>query len=90
MAAIADEHLIPVENLLSPDLLRRLCWSPPDDLDDEVITETLRAGGARPWQVELTAHVIGCALRREAVRPRRCEPRPRPSLCPRSCARALG
>ncbi len=69
VAAIADEHLIPVENLLSPDLLRRLCWSPPDDLDDATIAETLRAGGARPWQVELTAHVIASALRREAGRP---------------------
>ena len=69
MAAIADEHLIPVENLLSPDVLRRLCWAPPDDLDDAIIAETLRASGARPWQVELTAHVIGSALRREAGRP---------------------
>ncbi|MBS2963084.1 HRDC domain-containing protein [Actinocrinis puniceicyclus] len=69
VAAIADEHLIPVENLLSPDLLRRLCWTPPADLDDEVISETLRSSGARAWQVELTAHVIGAALRREAGRP---------------------
>ncbi len=69
VAAIADEHLIPVENLLSPDLLRRLCWTPPADLDDEVVGETLRAGGARQWQVALTAHVIASALRREAGRP---------------------
>ena len=69
VAAIADEHLIPVENLLSPDLLRRLCWSPPTELDDDSVAETLRVGGARLWQVELTAHVIGSALRREAGRP---------------------
>jgi ribonuclease D len=69
VAAIADEHLIPVENLLSPDLLRRLCWSPPADLDDTVIAQVLQSGGARPWQVELTAHVIGSALRRAAGRP---------------------
>jgi len=69
VAAIADEHLIPVENLLSPDLLRRLCWSPPAELDDDTVAETLRGGGARAWQVELTAHVIGSALRREAGRP---------------------
>ena len=69
VAAIADEHLIPVENLLSPDLLRRLCWSPPAELDDDTVSVTLRAGGARPWQIELTAHIIGSALRREAGRP---------------------
>jgi len=28
------------------------------------VTEFLRAGGARPWQIELTAHVLGSALRR--------------------------
>lgn len=64
VAAIADEHLLPVENLLTPDLLRRLCWSPPADLSDETVAATLRAGGARPWQVELTGHVLGRALRR--------------------------
>ena len=69
VAAIADEHLIPVENLLSPDLLRRLCWAPPDEIDDATVAGTLGAGRARPWQVELTAHVIGSALRREAGRP---------------------
>lgn len=68
VAAIADEHLIPVENLLSPDLLRRICWSPPADLDDDTIAHVLRDAGARPWQVGLTAHVIGAALRREASR----------------------
>jgi ribonuclease D len=69
VAAIADEHLIPVENLLSPDLLRRLCWAPPADIDDDAVGEALRAGGARPWQVALTAHIIASALRREAGRP---------------------
>jgi ribonuclease D len=69
VAAIADEHRVPVENLLSPDLLRRLCWAPPAELDDGDIAEILRAGGARPWQVTLTAHVVGSALRRAAVRP---------------------
>jgi ribonuclease D len=69
VAAIADEHLIPVENLLSPDLLRRLCWTPPVDLEDDTVAATLGSGGARAWQVELTAHVIASALRREAGRP---------------------
>jgi ribonuclease D len=69
VAAIADEHRVPVENLLSPDLLRRVCWTPPADLEDESVTEMLRTGGARPWQIQLTAHVIGAALRREAAGP---------------------
>ena len=64
VTAIADEHRVPAENLLLPDLLRRLCWTPPKDLEDPAVAEFLRAGGARPWQVELTAHVLGAALRR--------------------------
>jgi len=67
VTAIADEHRLPTENLLLPDLLRRLCWSPPADLDDATVADFLRAGGARPWQVDLTAHVLGSALRRAAA-----------------------
>lgn len=67
VSAIADEHRVPTENLLLPDLVRRLCWAPPADLEDEVIVEFLRKGGARPWQVELTGHVLGAALRRAAA-----------------------
>lgn len=67
VSAIADEHRVPTENLLLPDLVRRLCWSPPADLDDDTVAEFLRRGGARPWQVELTAHVLGAALRRAAA-----------------------
>jgi ribonuclease D len=67
VTAIADEHRVPAENLLLPDLVRRLCWSPPADLDDAAIAAFLRAGGARPWQIELTAHVLGAALRRAAA-----------------------
>lgn len=46
---------VPAENLLQPDLLRRLCWSPPGELDAGSIGAFLLAGGARPWQVELLA-----------------------------------
>jgi ribonuclease D len=64
VAAIADEHRLPVENLLSPDTVRRLCWEPPADLDEESIATVLRAHGARRWQVALTAPVLAAALRR--------------------------
>jgi ribonuclease D len=68
VAAIADAHRLPVENLLSPDFLRRLCWTPPAELTDDAVAGFLRAAGARPWQVATTAHVIGQALRRAAVK----------------------
>lgn len=68
VAAIADEHRLPVENLLSPDSLRRLCWTPPAEVGDESVAAFLTAAGARAWQVETTSHVIAQALKRAAVK----------------------
>ena len=31
LTAFAAEHVIPVENVLSPEPLRRVIWTPPDD-----------------------------------------------------------
>ncbi|MCL2455144.1 MAG: HRDC domain-containing protein [Micrococcales bacterium] len=53
---------VPVENLLSPDLVRRLCWSPPRSVTSVSVAETLEAGGARPWQVGLTTDLLAKAL----------------------------
>jgi ribonuclease D len=58
LAALSEQHAVPVENLLSPDLVRRLMWSPPEPVDAEAVAEVLRAGGARPWQVELTRDLL--------------------------------
>jgi ribonuclease D len=55
IAALSEEWSIPAENLLQPDLLRRVCWSPPEDGD---VAGALRAGGARPWQVQLVAPIL--------------------------------
>jgi len=55
VTALSVDHHIPIENLLQPDLLRRLCWTPPSTLDVASITEVLTAGGARPWQVDLVS-----------------------------------
>ncbi|WP_372594009.1 HRDC domain-containing protein [Actinotalea sp.] len=62
VTAFAEEHLVPVENLLQPDLLRRLCWSPPPSLSAESVAEALRAGSAREWQVELFSEPLAEAL----------------------------
>jgi ribonuclease D len=61
-AAVADvgaQWNVPVENLLQPDLLRRLCWAPPADGD---VRAALRAGGAREWQIDLLAERLEKAL----------------------------
>ncbi|MGY1616306.1 HRDC domain-containing protein [Geodermatophilus sp. SYSU D00691] len=58
LAELSEEHSVPVENLLSPDLVRRLMWTPPEPRTAEVVAEALRAGGAREWQVELTRDLL--------------------------------
>jgi ribonuclease D len=58
VGAIAEEHRLPVENLLAPDTLRRLCWKPPDPLSVASVASALRALGAREWQIGLTAAAL--------------------------------
>lgn len=64
IAALADEHRMPTENLLQPDGVRRLTWEPPAELSDESVAERLRSLGAREWQIGLTAHPLAKALAR--------------------------
>jgi ribonuclease D len=51
LLAVSEQVLVPVENLISPELVRRVCWTPP--MPPHELPETLRAGGARTWQIEL-------------------------------------
>jgi ribonuclease D len=56
---------VPTENLVSPELVRRLCWDwqPPGDTTVETVIDAfLRDGGARPWQRELTVPMLAAAL----------------------------
>ena len=55
IAALSEQWSIPAENLLQPDLLRRVCWSPPADGD---VATALRQGGAREWQIGLIAPLL--------------------------------
>jgi ribonuclease D len=66
VAALADEHGLPAENLLQPDVVRRLAWRPPDGASPEAVAEDLSAHGARAWQVTLAARPISKALARLA------------------------
>jgi ribonuclease D len=59
LAALAEAHTLPVENLLEPALSRRLAWEPPPA---GAVEAALVEGGARPWQVQLTAAPLAAAL----------------------------
>ncbi|MCU1571172.1 MAG: hypothetical protein JWR33_1913 [Naasia sp.] len=52
---IAESLDLPVENLITPEVLRRVAWSPPEPPDPGSVAEALRSLGARDWQVEAIA-----------------------------------
>jgi ribonuclease D len=60
--AIAEELHMPTENLLTPDLLRRVAWNPPEPLSAASVGEALAELGARPWQIAQTAQSIADAF----------------------------
>jgi ribonuclease D len=66
VAALADEHHLPAENLLPPDAVRRLAWQPPDPVSAEAVGAGLAGYGVRPWQAELASLPIARALLRIA------------------------
>lgn len=58
LTRVAEDWGVAPEMLLSPEVMRRVCWEPPEDLD-----AFLRAGGARPWQVDLCGPILRAAMR---------------------------
>lgn len=62
LSGLAEHYRLPLQNLLQPDLVRRLCWAPPDPLDAAAVERALIAGGARRWQRELTLRPLTTAL----------------------------
>jgi ribonuclease D len=65
----AEQLRLPVENLLTPDLLRRLLWTPPDPLDAESLSAALTTAGARRWQVQLVVPTLVQAVADADARP---------------------
>jgi ribonuclease D len=74
LADLSERVGVPTENLVSPELVRRLCWDwqGGDDSDERSREEQmavagdidafLRDGGARPWQLELVVPALAKAL----------------------------
>ncbi len=50
---------MPVENLMTPSLVRLMLWQPPPAAE---LPDRLRAEGAREWQIELVAPILVAAL----------------------------
>jgi ribonuclease D len=61
LAVLAERITMPVENIVSPDSVRRVLWSPPA-ADEDAVAQRLRALGAREWQIALTAPILARSL----------------------------
>jgi len=62
VAELCATHDLPAENLLLPEAVRRLAWSPPEPVDEAAVAEFLRSARAREWQVGLTAGRFAAAM----------------------------
>ncbi len=67
--AVSQELAVPVENLLTPDLLRRFLWEGPAAPTTDDVADALRRGGAREWQVAITAPLIARACSEHPLAP---------------------
>jgi ribonuclease D len=60
--ALSEEHGLPVENVITPDYVRRAMWTPPETRDEaelsSAMAELLGSFGARPWQVGLVTPAL--------------------------------
>jgi len=54
----ANELVIPFENLITPEYVRRICWNAPKS----GVATALLALGARPWQIEIVTPILEAAL----------------------------
>ncbi|GAA6527847.1 ribonuclease D [Intrasporangium sp. DVR] len=68
LGGLSEELAIPVENVLTPDLLRRYLWEGPPAPTTADVAEELSGMGARTWQTRLAAPLIA----------RACAEHPRP------------
>ena len=54
----AAELSIPLENMLTPEYIRRICWNAPKG----EVAGALATLGARSWQIEIAAPILEAAL----------------------------
>jgi ribonuclease D len=63
---LCKDLILPMENLLTPDYVRRLLWEPPQAASEtelvDLVAERLRELGAREWQIELSADLLTDAI----------------------------
>lgn len=58
LAEKSSELVIPLENMITPEYVRRVCWMSSKGS----VAQVLATLGARAWQIEITAPILEAAL----------------------------
>jgi ribonuclease D len=66
---ISEKQLVPLENILTPEILRQVSFAPPEEIRPETISEKLTSLGARSWQAAQTSAAIAEAFTLAAKSP---------------------
>ncbi len=63
LAELSGRVSVPAENLVTPEVVRRLCWDwQPAGDTEAAVDDFLRDAEARPWQRQLVVPVLAAAL----------------------------
>lgn len=60
LSAIAEKLGLPIENLMTPETIRKVLWTPPESPDE--LRRTLSEFNARPWQVDIVFPILETAI----------------------------
>lgn len=58
ISRVAESLTIPVENVLTPDHLRKVCWAPDDEHSPNALDSQLQNLGARRWQRDIVVPLL--------------------------------
>lgn len=69
LADLAERVSMPVENIVSPDAVRRLAWRPPAVMEAQLVDDALATLGVRAWQRHLVVDPLLEALQATTAPP---------------------
>ncbi|MFK4065568.1 HRDC domain-containing protein [Streptomyces sp. NPDC029674] len=62
ISTLAEQLNMPQENLITPDTVRRVCWEPPAQVNEDTVAAALAGYGARRWQITQVTPALVTAL----------------------------
>jgi len=60
LSAVAEKLSLPVENLMTPDTIRRILWTPPENVTE--LNQVLSDYSARSWQIKIVSPILETAI----------------------------